>query len=85
MIQHSSKTCLWWDILTTSILPGFTALVGMLALEYLVTGSFDAAKAYLLIALTITCALAVLQWCRYRPHRHAPEHKLPPAPHPHEN
>ena len=73
---------MWLEILTTSVLPGFTALIGMLALEYLVTGSFDAAKAYLLIAFTITCGLVILQWCRYRSRRQGSTHQLPPVSHP---
>lgn len=82
MSQHSHKTNLWLDILTTSVLPGFTALIGMLALEYLVTGSFDAAEVYLLIALAITSGLVTLHWYRARSHRHHPVDHLSPTSHP---
>lgn len=82
MNQRSTKTCLWLEILTTSWLLGLSALIGMLAIEYLVTGSFDAVKVYILIALVMSGGLTVLQWYRYRTRHHPCEKQLPTDPHP---
>ena len=52
----------------------------MLALEYLVTGNFGAAREYFAIALFITLGLVIMHWRRYRmrPQHRALKHPFPP-------
>lgn len=47
-------------------LMGLSALVGMLALEFLMTGQLNAAGEYAVIAVAITGGLVAAQWRHHR-------------------
>ncbi len=56
----------WLEFCTTTALMGVSALIAMLALEYLVTGKFGAAREYVAIALCITLGLVIMHGRRFR-------------------
>jgi membrane protein implicated in regulation of membrane protease activity len=55
----------WCEIVLGSLVMGLSILCVMLALEYLVTGTFGAAREYAAIASAITLALTYLQGRRF--------------------